>query len=379
MEILGYCYYGGNKLYPCDWEKSRDLFEKHYAEFGNPEIANSLGYIYYAGRCNNGVGEYEKAFKYFSIGAAAGLYESKYKLADMFRRGHYVTRNYRVAEDIYNELYEENLKVFSKGFFDCKLADIALRLGTLYLERNQYTEAYYFLLEADFAIRKRMANYNYYGDQSVFDSITEALENCRRNQKFETQKYAIMGTLDILKLFFDGHHRLYVRAKELSGHKVKLTFTRQPFRDEYAGLCLMSLISFNGCLLTDTLTVTALNVDYSKYAYGFYATSMEYDQGYIRFYDQDENTYTISCESFRVDNPIKEYPKDEYRFIQVKVEDKILEYQCEDIYVYAGERVMVEVDGKPQKGMVTKSYVRKLQVLEKPLEQYQGFIRKTEF
>jgi TPR repeat protein len=54
----------------------------------NPQYANTLGYIYYYGRCNNGVPEYDQAFYYFSYAAANGLYEGMYKLADLFWHGY---------------------------------------------------------------------------------------------------------------------------------------------------------------------------------------------------------------------------------------------------------------------------------------------------
>ena len=66
IQRRGYCYYCGTKIYPNDWLKARDAFEEYYQMTGDASAANTLGYIYYYGRCNGGVPEYDKAFRYFS-------------------------------------------------------------------------------------------------------------------------------------------------------------------------------------------------------------------------------------------------------------------------------------------------------------------------
>ena len=87
MRIKGYGCYGGDKVFDCDWEASRDLITKLFEADGNPYYANTLGYIYYYGRCNGGEPEYDKAFQYFSVGFAHDVLESMYKIADMFLAG----------------------------------------------------------------------------------------------------------------------------------------------------------------------------------------------------------------------------------------------------------------------------------------------------
>ena len=88
LHIKGYACYGGNRLYPCDWAVSRDCMIRLFEKYDNPQYANTLGYIYYYGRCSGGVPEYDKAFHYFGIAAANGLYEGMYKLADMYAHGY---------------------------------------------------------------------------------------------------------------------------------------------------------------------------------------------------------------------------------------------------------------------------------------------------
>ncbi|MGN0692556.1 MAG: hypothetical protein ACI4K7_09445 [Oscillospiraceae bacterium] len=133
---LGYSYYGGNDIYPCDWNKSRDCFLK-LMEMDNVDdlqkcyYANTLGYIYYYGRCNDSVPEYDKAYKYFSIGAAGGIYESIYKLSDMYIHGYGTTKNNRAAKTLVDMVYEETAEQIIAEKYDCKFADAALRKGNL--------------------------------------------------------------------------------------------------------------------------------------------------------------------------------------------------------------------------------------------------------
>jgi len=179
LRCKGYGCYGGDPAYECNWDTALECVTKLYELTGKPVYANTLGYIYYYGRCWNGEPKYEEAFKYFSVGAAGFFYESRYKLADMFVHGYAVPKNTKIAYSIVSELYDQNLKYMLKGQFDCKFADIALRLGS-YTEKgyggfvSEYN-AYKFYLQAEFAIRQRL-QYDHCGDLSVADSIRQRLD-----------------------------------------------------------------------------------------------------------------------------------------------------------------------------------------------------------
>ena len=60
LQKIGYLIYTGDSIYRQDWPRRRDIFEKYYALTGDASAMNTLGYIYYYSRCNNGAGEYEK-------------------------------------------------------------------------------------------------------------------------------------------------------------------------------------------------------------------------------------------------------------------------------------------------------------------------------
>lgn len=176
-----YGCYGGNVLFDCDWVASRDCLLKIIELQGDkdPFIYNTLGYIYYYGRCNDKKPEYDLAFKYFSVGAANGVYESMYKTADMYIAGKGVPKSEKAGAAILLGMYKENKENFCNEEKGCKFADVALRVGGLF-ERGCGVEqddeiAYYHYLEAEYAIGIRMMELDYYGDERVCNNIREAL------------------------------------------------------------------------------------------------------------------------------------------------------------------------------------------------------------
>lgn len=263
LEAYAYGCYGGNDVFTCDWKAARDTLERLYNKYGSGTYANSLGYIYYYGRTENGIAQYEKAFKYYAIGAASGIYESSYHLADMFYYGRGVTENKHLAITKYFELYEENKKILCEEFFDCKFADIALRLATVFMSQSEpdYEIAYYYLLQADFAIKKRREVADFYGDEKVQEKITKAIENCRNMlwdysiKKISYYEPVIMS--DVL----DGNQRVKLHIKNLKNKKVKMEFTLLSNNGFDNKKYLFTFTKFNKCVLTDKIIMYADEVE----------------------------------------------------------------------------------------------------------------------
>ncbi|WP_031553606.1 tetratricopeptide repeat protein [Oribacterium sp. FC2011] len=235
IQRRGYCYYCGTKIYPNDWLKARDAFEEYYQMTGDASAANTLGYIYYYGRCTSGVPEYDKAFMYFSVGHAYSYFESTYKLADMLAHGYGVVKDEYSANHLYWKVYKQNLKRFMKGD-DCKFADAALRMGNVYRDgigvESNAEAAYFYYLQADYAIRKRL-DLNFYGDTVVFNNIQKALEETRKEivDKGRTVKFYSPGWT---KWTLIKHRRCRLTIKELSNGVLALDATPLKRRDEEA-------------------------------------------------------------------------------------------------------------------------------------------------
>lgn len=178
----GYACYGGNRLYPCDWKTSRDCMIRLFEKTDEPQYANTLGYIYYYGRCNGGVPEYEKAFHYFGIAAANGLYEGMYKLADMYRHGYACKKSPRTARSLYKIVYEDSLQNFLKGR-GANFADAALRMGNVYAkgidEEADPIAAYRYYVQAEYAAKIRAQENDFFGNTTVVINVQKALEETR--------------------------------------------------------------------------------------------------------------------------------------------------------------------------------------------------------
>ena len=184
LKLKGYGCYTGNEVFAQDWATSRDCLLKLAALTDDAYAYNSLGYIYYYGRCTGGKPEYEKAFQCFSVGAANGIYESRYKLADMFLGGKGCIPSKSAGANLIMSMYWENREHFCKKHYGCKFADVALRMAGLF-ERGDGVEqnfglAYLHYLEARCAIRKRMAHHDHYGDAKVEKGIEEGLARVKQ-------------------------------------------------------------------------------------------------------------------------------------------------------------------------------------------------------
>lgn len=184
---LTYEYYCGTTSFPQDRVKALKYALIAYEMEEDPDIANTLGYIYYYGGANNGVPNYDLAFKYFSLAFHASYnIESAYKVADCFLKGNGTPKSERAAYNIVDSLYNYTRNQVEDGFFDSKFADVTLRLGTYYRDGVHVISskklALKYLLEARAAIHYRMGNMDYIGDTYVANSIATAIDSLNGNQ-----------------------------------------------------------------------------------------------------------------------------------------------------------------------------------------------------
>ena len=180
LERKAYAYYGGNKMVPCDWRISEQTL-LILEQLGYNDAANSLGYIYYSNRL--GEPDYDKAFTYFSKAAKAGITEAKYKLSDMYRKGHGTAKDPEKAFEMLEPLYDEQLAAIQDGCFECKYADVALRMGYCYEDgsgcRQDLHKAHEYYLRAKYAIDMRILKAKGFGDETVKQNIENSLERIK--------------------------------------------------------------------------------------------------------------------------------------------------------------------------------------------------------
>ena len=148
-------------------KKQYDLALKYYelAEtLGSKWAWNGLGYIWYYGR--TGTIDYEKAFKYFSRMVNEGgdeeeydKVEAKFKLADMYKNGYYVDKNWEKYVEIIEELYSE-----VKDEFYMPRAEVFTRLASIRTLQGENDEAVNLYLNARMDLINRVANNRFFGD-----------------------------------------------------------------------------------------------------------------------------------------------------------------------------------------------------------------------
>lgn len=231
------CYGDGCAGFEQDWQASRDCLLKLEQIAPSSLYANTLGYLYYYGRCTQGTPEYDKAFYWFSIGAAGGNYESRYKLSDMFKAGKGCPQDPEIAAHIIWDLFNENLPYFCTGHSLSKFADIALRAGNLEASGPygvpDYDSAYAYYLMARLAIRMRRQACDYYGDTSVERNIDDALISARPKTSYAEKQDRISfdeSTLPrLLRFALGGGRRIEMdyRWKDTDKGNLKLTFRVQ--------------------------------------------------------------------------------------------------------------------------------------------------------
>ena len=392
LKIKAYSCYGGNAAFEQNWFTSRDCLLKHFEKTGNIFTANTLGYIYYYGRCNGGVPQYEEAFKYFSIGAAGLVYESQYKLADMFRNGYGVPKIPEAAANLYCSVYEDNLKRFRNGDFKCKFADAALRMALAARDGILQTEfgmEYFYLLQADFAIRRRVAECDYYGDNVVYRNIEEALEKARNEYHETVKKHNTLhygGPYPLGFITERGKRRAKLTVRELTGGKLKLTASVLRNPDEHhPPRALLVLPEADYCGLVDKMSITALDASgFTAYTDGdivFNDIRYDYETGEYAFYFYDTKTAGIIADDFVMKVAAEKHKEGtELRFVSIRFHEggRLYDYLCDDESVQEGDRVIVNgYDGETEVEVV-KVVKRFEDENGLPYERYKKIVRKAD-
>ena len=389
LYLKGYACYGGNRLYPCDWNISRDCILRLFEKEDDPQYANTLGYIYYYGRCTGGVPEYDKAFYYFGIAAANGLYEGMYKLADMFSHGYGCKQSKRTARTLYNLVYDDSFKNFLKGK-EANFADAALRMGNVYAKgidaEADITAAYHYYLQADYAARQRAQRSDFFGNTTVAINVRNALEKTREQL---TADYFKEYTAYIYPFLFEelaeGNYRCELTKRTNADGHTELAAKRLPTSSvpEPEGI-LVTIPQLSLCTLTTEVSFTVDDsaviwfrgkADRIRYDYCEWNAAKD---RYEFYYDAKLVAWSKSEEYRLYGNPPEEAHGPEYRLVSVRfgASGRTYDYICDDESVQAGDRVVVEgYDGETEVEVI-KVAVRRESELGLPAERYKRILRK---
>lgn len=373
---VGYGCYGGNRIFECDWKRAEECMLKliETVEYmpDRAFYANTLGYIYYYGRCNNDIPQYEEAYKYFSFAAFNEVYEAQYKIADMYKNGYGVIKSVETANSIIWKLYEENRKYIANGEFDCKFADIALRVGNCYrndddVEESDFDEMLYYYMQADYAIRTRMKCGDYYGDNRVCTAIQEALAETKRLMGFKASKktdyYSLVGIFnDTLSV----GNKLELKIKPLKSNRYKMTFNPQGKKKMFITIPNLELCGMyeklDVILKTDEIINEDLlgkillvdRIDYNDFMYDNKSV-LELNGDYV----------------FEITAPTKVLEKT-YRIASVCFNEggRLYDYLCENESIKENDIVTVTANGENKAARVVRILTKKESELSLPVSKY---------
>ena len=151
--------------------KDFDLALKYYemaADLGSESAIQGLGYIWYYGR--TGTVDYEKAFRYFS--SLKYNIVAQYKVADMYKNGYYVAKNYYKYKQIIEQLYEE-VKDMDNPF--APVPEIFTRLAAIRTKEGKTDDAIRLYCEARDVLAQRIEVNPFFGNLTIMKYLIKNL------------------------------------------------------------------------------------------------------------------------------------------------------------------------------------------------------------
>lgn len=371
LRTLGYaCYGNDNPVFSCDWNKSRDCFLKlmNLAQGKDQAMyANTLGYIYYYGRCNNGVPQYDEAYKYFSLAAFFGYYEARYKVADMIRDGKGIFKNEEAAFRMYTELYDDNYARFLRDG-DCVLSDVALRIASCYQHgkgtyKNLMT-AYYYYLIAKLAIDERMKKSNFFGLTTVSASIRTGLSEVKKElgNAIKNKYISINPVVFFERFLLTGSVRNIELKIKSNKQGNSITFTRLKANAyDPAPNMLFVFPEISYCKKSASITCfapkecTLKNYTDSK---TLIVDNVKEKKDELFFYYKRKLVLSIEKFDLRIKAEKETGSKVMHKFASVQFEPggKTYDYLCDGLNVNPGDFVLVPGMTGPQKTMVFRVF-----------------------
>ncbi len=211
-------------------QKNFDLALKYYEladEYGDKWAAEGLGYIWYYGR--TGVKDYDKAFKYYTKAMENGQLRSMIKVADMYKNGYGVEKNYSKYCEMIEQAYK---KVRYARFLNEPLPEVFTRLARIRTEQGRTEEAIDLYLRARDFLAEKISHNPFFGDLNSMKWLTEDL------YKLTDVDYADLDLYDLYYLLtkpcmiaftYDGQEYIVESVEE--GGTVAVKFGDKWFRD----------------------------------------------------------------------------------------------------------------------------------------------------
>ena len=391
LRIKGYGCYGGNRIYPCDWKTSRDCIMRLYELTDDPVFANTLGYIYYYGRCTDGEPEYDKAFGMFSVAAANGMHEGMYKLADMYYHGYACRKSPGTANSLYRIVYEDCYRQMLEGHVGGSFTDAALRMGNVYLkgidENTDPVRAFTFYLQAEQISKLRSARSDFFGNTTVAIGISKAKAEARSLIDGEFFKdYLSMKQPWIFGELVKEGYRADITFVDREDGPIRVRISRLPYPgSEWIKPVLITIPEIEYCDVMTELELEAYNLVTSfniksqtpvRYDY----CEWNYTENRFDFFFNDVLAGWIACDEYRINRPFgKTGEGKNLRFVSVafKKGGRTYDYLCDIEDISIGDKVIVPGYNGDTEVEVLDVYIKHESDLGIPLERYKKVIAKA--
>lgn len=223
--MLGGFYYG---------EREFKLAEKYYligATRNDIWACSGLGYIYYYGRV--GKPDYKKAFYYYKRASDLGDFEATYKLADMYKNGYYVEKDYELYKALIERIYE---KIKDDTDLGLPIPDIFVRMAHIKIEEGDKEEALELYIRAKSFLAQKLSHWNFFGDFTVMSWIIDGIYSLK---EFDYDYFDFFDLYELFKKpgkvsFSIGADTLEAEAIDLDG-TVSVIFDGQAYKsvDEF--------------------------------------------------------------------------------------------------------------------------------------------------
>lgn len=220
MVELGSHYYSRQ-----NYDQALEYYEMADA-YGDSWAAEGLGYIWYYGR--TGKVDYEKAFNYYSKAAKNGNPKSEIKVADMYKNGYYVEKNY----EKYCEIIESMInRMDHPTFLGDPYPEVCTRLAKIRMDEGKTDEAVSLYLDAKHFLRQRIKYTCFFGDLNIMKWLIEDLYSMI---KFDEEDFDLYDLYYLLKTPYTVRFRFnrksyQVKSVEIDG-TVAIQFDNKWYR-----------------------------------------------------------------------------------------------------------------------------------------------------
>lgn len=221
MLDLGGYYYGIRQF---------DLALKYYelaVEYNYRPAITGLGYIWYYGR--TGEKNYEKAFYYYDKAAKLGDPVAAYKVADMYRNGYFVEKDYDKYKSIIEDLYP---KIKNERRLDEPVPEVFTRLAKIRSEEGKIDEALDLYDEARFFLAQRIRYNPFFGNLNIMKWMIWDIYKLRKFSPYFFELYDLYYVFEkpaIVRFTFDGKGHEVESVKEEGG--IVIRFDDKWFRN----------------------------------------------------------------------------------------------------------------------------------------------------